>query len=161
MKKLIKNKYIILLSVFLNTIFISLLYSLKNINLFLGNFVIVLITLALQALSTGFFLFMIESFIAPKQSFKINFLNTIKSVFISQYPLSFVSIALFIICTLTNISAEWISKIIITTTNQISLFALFLSYSLVTKKSFSDTIKVVSITIIIMMIVHYVFHFLA
>lgn len=160
MIKYINNKYVILITLMLSTTIIAILYSLSNINLFIGNFFLVLLTFFIQIVSIGFFLYVLDSIIIPRKIFKIRFLQTIKTVLTSQMVMFPISLILLLIYPVFNISSEWLTKIIVTSTNYMVLLSLFFAYPLVTKNDNYTTIKVVASTIIIVMILRYISHFL-
>jgi len=160
MLKYISNKYILLLSVGFSSVVIALLYSLNNINLFVGNFFVVLATFIIQIISVGIFLNMSDAIINPKKAFKLRFFQTIKIILTSQLIMLPIGLILLLIYPCFHISTEWITKIIITATNYVVLLALFFSYPFVTKSDKYTTIKVVSSTIILMLVLRYISHFL-
>ena len=159
-KQLISNKYIILATLLISTTIISILYSLSNISLFVGNFFLVLLTFFIQIISVGFFLYVFDSIINTKKVFKVRLLQIIKSILMSQMIMLPISFILLIIYPFFNISSEWLTKIIVTSTNYMILLLLFFSYPTVTKSDNCTTIKVVSLTIIVLMILRLVSQFL-
>lgn len=152
------NKYTILLSLILSSAVIAILYSINGSNLFIGNFLIVLATFVVQSISVGIFLIMADTLIIPKKSFKLRLFQTIKTILVAQMVMLPISCIVLLMYPFFNFSAELISKIIIITTNYLVLAFLYLSYPFATKSDRYTTIKVISSTIVLIMILRYISH---
>ena len=154
------NKYTILLSLFLSSAIIAILYSLGNFNLFIGNFLVVLGTFIIQIVSVGLFILMSEKIIIPKKKFKNRFFQITKSILIAQMVMLPIACIILIIYPFFNIPIEMISKIIITATNYVVLLLVFFSYRFVTKSDNHTAAKVIFSAIILIMLIRSIYNFL-
>lgn len=139
---------------------IGLLYSLRNFsfNFIALNFSLVLVTVFFSTLLNGAFLFAIDSFIRQKVQFKARFFKLTKSLWVSQLILLPVSIVTLAIIPFVSISAITIVRIVTFTIRYICPFALLFSYKYTTNSDWFTSIKVVSITFILMSTITQIFH---
>lgn len=152
------NKYTILLSLVLSSIIIAILYSINCLNLFVGNLLIVFATFIIQLISVEIFLIMADVLIVYKKSFKLRLIQTIKAILVAQMITLPVGCIVLLMHTFFNFSPELISKTIVITTNYVVLAFLYLSYPFSAKKDSYTTIKVVSLTIVLIMILRCISH---
>lgn len=160
MIKYIKNNYIIASATMLYCIFIGVIcsinYSLTAIAINTGLF---MLTMALNVLVNGIFLFAIDAFIRQKKTFKLRFFEITKALWISQLILLPISLIAVILNPFISLSDEATVKIITFSLKYICPFVLFFSYKNITKSDWPTTIKVVSITFILMVGITQLLHF--
>lgn len=156
----LKNKYIISGLTLLYCVCIGLLYSFRNFgfNFIVLNFSLVLVTVFFSTLLNGAFLFAIDSFIRQKVQFKARFFELTKSLWVSQLILLPVSIVTLATISFISISAITIVRIVTFAIRYICPFALLFSYKYITNSDWFTSIKVVSITFILMSTITQIFN---
>ena len=150
-KKILTNRYIILIFTILLCIMIALTYSIKQPNLIVVNFLGMLFVVLSSIISRGFFLFAVDYLTFLDNSFKVRIIYVLKSLFLSMFILFPISFALFVVSLNEMFSYSLINKIIIFSVSYLSPICLFYSFKITSNRNWFDTLKVVSLSIMSML----------
>lgn len=151
MSKLLNSKSIIFIFTFLYCTILAMICTnnFLNIKLLGINFIMFVVTLFIKALISGVFLFSIDAFLSNKKDFKLRFFEIVKSLLIAYLILLPFSLITLILNFLVDFQMDFFIRVISFSINFICPISLFFSYKFVTKSTWEYTIKVNSITVII------------
>ena len=149
MLKLLKSNYIISSIILISSILITILFCIKssivlNLSSFLGNWLIIFLTIAGMVLCESIFLLSVDSIICRGKKFKERIFYVMKSLWLSQIILLPIILTLFLVNTFINLDVSLINKILAFSIAYLSQLVLFFSYKFVTRYDWSTTIKVVA-----------------
>lgn len=146
-KKRIESKLMLTLISFFYCVLVTLLYTTNFSFKFLSkNFLVITLTMGIGFIINGIFLFSVDSFIRVNVKFRDGFFKNFKSLWISYATLLPVSLGLTLINLFVSIPMFTVIKVITVSIRYVCPFVLLWSYKLVNKESWDVTIKVVSIT---------------
>lgn len=146
-KKRIKSNLTLTLISFFYCTLVTLLYTTNfNFKFVSKNFIIITLTMFVGFIINGVFLVSVDSFIRVNVKFRDSFFKDFKSLWISYATLLPVSLGLTLINLFVGIPMVTVIKVITVTIRYVCPFVLLWSYKLINKESWDVTIKVVSIT---------------
>lgn len=149
MQKYLKNNIFIAFGLTVSCILLTFIYYTKGLVMptfvsFVGNILIMMLTILGIVICTGIFMLAIDSLFFKAIKFKERFFYITKSLWLSQLVILPISLILLVVNIFANVEVSIINNIVVFSISYLSQLVLFFSYRFITNRNWNIVIKVVA-----------------